>query len=421
VSNAAQLGAVLYEAETNWGEDVTTFATHRLPVLDAVDPSGLTHAKIDPNRVNQYLQDGQPHILGVMGGSFKTRMHATGHGVTTSGAFTVDALETFLSYIFSGAGAAGAGGTVTASATAGTTASGGTATALTTVASGTFTAGGLFRLGAQNDGRGNGQAGVVASHVTTTLTSLTAFDGAPSGTDVVFTGANLYLPETPTNSTVTSLRFALVTANLVYECHGCFPMAVTLKGIGPGQLPVWEIDWGVSWWRLNTAIGFPSSVTSNQYAPAACAGGSLFINDVGTATRAAANKRVYRDLSIDIKLGIVPLPGPGGVNQYQNIVGARRVPSDVRWKWTEDADAKTLTPVLESYFLGATSKHALVTLSPINGQSVSAYAPNLRVVGARPVQKAFNKINSIMVECEANTGPTSTSELTLSATRFFYS
>lgn len=416
MSNAGELGAVLYEAETNWGEDVTTFATHRIPVLGPIDASGLKHDKIDPQRLTQYLQDGTAWILGPMGGSFKTRIWATGHGAALTGAVTVDAIETFLSYVF---------GKITATATDGTTASGGTATALTTDASATFHAGagGIFRLGALGDARGGGQAGVVSSHVLTTLTSLVAFDAAPSGTDAVMPCQNLYIPESSNDAStaITGLRFLLMTANYKYECHGCYPISVKLTGTNPGEIPAWEIEWGVSWWRYTTAGTFPSSVTSNQHMPAPNTGGSFFINDVGTATRAAANKRSCRSFGVDITLGIVPLMGPGGVNPYQTIVGAKRVPSVIKVNWSEDSEAATASPTLDGYFTGSTRKHALATLNPTNGASIALYFPNLCITGARPVQTVTDRINRIAVEAIAYTGPTATSELTLSAMRIGYS
>jgi len=63
---------VSYAAESAWGEDVATFAT-RLGVLDVVELSGLTQAKIDPGFTNQYRNQGQQKISGPMGGIFKTK------------------------------------------------------------------------------------------------------------------------------------------------------------------------------------------------------------------------------------------------------------------------------------------------------------------------------------------------------------
>lgn len=412
MSNAAELGALLYEAEASFGEDVTTFATHRLPLLDAVDCSGLTHDKLDPQRVVQYLQEGTPHIIGVQGGSFKIRMHAHGHGSSTSGALSTDPIETFLgTFVF---------GKLTQSAASGTTASGGTASAPTTVASATFTAGALCRIGALGDARGNGQAAAISTHVTTTLSLLTAIDASPSNGDVIYTGVNLYLPESANDAStsITGFRALLATWNLRYECHGCYVKSLKLGGTGHTQTPYWEIEIGVSWWRPSTAGAMPSTVTQNAYNPAPNASGSMFLNDVGTATRA---KRTFRDLTIDIELGIVPLFGPGGVNQYQSTVGAKRVPSKIKVGWTEDADAATATPTLDGFWSATAKKHMLVTLNPTNGASLAIYFPQLCITGRRPVQMATDRINRMRIEAMAYTGPTNTSELTLSAMRVLYS
>lgn len=414
MSYAGALGAVLYEAETSWGEDVTTFATHRIPLLDAIDVSGLRHDKIEPNRVVQLLQGGTLAIPGVMGGSFRTRVWATGHGSATTGATSADAMETFKAYVFGG---------ILATAASGTTASGGTATALTTAASGTFHAGagGIFRVGTLGDARGNGQAGVVSSHITTTLTSLVAIDAAPSGTDAVMPCVNLYTIEdaTAAGATITGLRFLIMTANQKYECHGCYPMSVRFGGTNPGEVPFFDIEWGVSWWRYSTAGTFPSSVTSNQYTPAPNAAGSMFLNDVGTATRA---KRTYRSLEVNITLGVQPIAGPGGTSVYQTIVGAKRVPSEITVRWTEDADASaTATPVLDGFFTGTTKKHMLVTLNPTNGASVTFYCPNMCIVGARPVQAVSDRINRFSIEAKAYADDSRSDPLPRSAIRFGYS
>lgn len=415
MSNAYVLQALQYEPEAAWGEDVATFATHRFPLVGTVDTVSLKHDKIDPQKINQYLQDGQPHILGPMGGTLTTTIYATGHGSSTSGAVTVDALETILSYVFSGAGASGAGGTVTVAS--GTTATGGTATVPLTASASGFPAGGMCRIGAQNDARGKGQAYAISSHAANALTLLTGMAAPPNNGDVVYGGSLLYLPESPVNCNVTSIRCLVLAANLRYELHGVYPMSIALTGFNPGERPTWKITWGISWWRHSTAA-FPSSVTANQYNPAPSAGGTLFVNDVGTATRV---ERVAKQLELAIKLGVVAIEASGGVNSYQKCVGARRTPTDYRIRWIEDADANTATPVLDGFFTGTTSKHVLWTHSSVNGASVSFYAPNCRVVGARPVQRNYQNVNSLQIELEANASATTTSELTTSAVRFFYS
>jgi hypothetical protein len=405
VSNPSALGAIEYEPETNWAENVTTFATHRIPILGAVDCSGLVHTKAAPERVVQYRNDGTQWVLMTMGGSFKTRIDWPGHGASTAGAPTLDAIETYLGYVF---------GNAALSAAASTTLTGGTATVPITAASGTFSAGGLCRVGAGGlsaDGRGNGQFYPLATHVTTTLTLLAALDGAPSNGDVLYPVAMFYPSESPTATAITGLRFRLLTANLRYECHGCYPMSVTFTGLSPGERPQIEVTWGVSWWAYSTAT-FPSTVASNQYNPAPIAAGSLFVQTLGTATRAASAKRVCRSFSIEHTLGIEVLKGPGGVSPYQDIVGARRTPDRVKWRWTEDADAATATPVLPGYGTGTTFLHAMWTGSCSAGSAIGAYARRLCVSNVA-VQRAENNINRLSIEAEAYTGTTTTSDLTL--------
>ncbi len=402
MSNPSALGNIVYEAEASFGENVSTFATHRLPVLGAVDPSGLEHAKSAADRVVQYRNDNTQDVLMVQGGSFKTKLDLAGHGATTAGTPTVDPLETFFAIVF---------GNVS-NAPASTTASAGTATVLTTAASATLTPGAIFRLGTLGDTKGNGQGGVVGSHITTSLTSLTAFDGAPTSSDVVYGAYTIYPSESPTAGAVTGTRFRLSTANLSYECHGCYPTAVSLTGLNPGERPQIEITWGVSWWGYSTAT-FPSTVTSNQYSPAPVAAGSLFVADNGTATR---TKRTCRSLSIDYTLGMVPLMGPGGSSIYQACVGARRTPDKIKWTWTEDADAATVSPALPGFGTALTYKHALYTLSPTPGSSVIFSSPRLAVDNVA-VQRADGNINRLTISATACTSTVTTSDLTLSAWR----
>ncbi|HEY1813016.1 MAG TPA: hypothetical protein VGG74_11785 [Kofleriaceae bacterium] len=404
MSNPSALGAICYEAESAFGEDVTTFATARLPVLKSVDASGLKHNKSDSTRVNQRRQDGTIWNLGTMGGTFKTSLYLTGHGTSTSGAVSASKLETLLGYVI---------GTITDSPPAGTTLTGGTASIPITTASGTFPAGGLCRIGAQNDGRGNGQFLAIHDHTTTNLTLLTAMDGVPSDGDALYSANVVSSTEDPINGTgITGLRFLLQTANLQYECHGCVATAIAISGLNTGQFPTIDITWTVSWWRYSTST-FPSSVATETFQPAANAGGSLFMNAVGTATRA---KRVFRDFTLDYKLGVVMLPGPGGVNPYQMYVGARRTVDSITVSWMEDADAATTTPVLPLLGEGTAAQHVLWTGNPTAGKAMGLYFPNFNVSNVA-IQAANANINRLKITGMAYTGPLTTNDLTASAMR----
>ncbi len=403
MANPGSLGSVTYETEATFGVDTTTFATLRLPIIAPVDASGLMHSKVDSSRVVQHRNDGTQWVLATQSGSFKTKLYLPGHGSSTSGATTIASLATFLGYVF---------GNAALSASAGTTLTGGTATVPTTTASGTFSAGSVAFVGSLGDARGGGQAAAIGTHITTSLTLLTAIGGTPTNGDVLYASDMIYPSEAPTATTVQSLRFLLQTANLMYECHGCYPTAVSISGLNPGELPSIEITWAVAWWRYSTAT-FPSIVATTTDNPSAVAAGSLFINDNGTATRAV---RTYRNFQIDYTLGIETLKGPGGVNAYQDIVGCRRTPDSIKVSWMEDADAATTSPVLPGYGTASTFKHILLTTATTAGARIAMYMPRVAVTNVG-TQKVDANLNRISCEGQAYTGGTTTSDLTLSAWR----
>lgn len=409
MSNAYANGAILYEIETLHGEALATYATLQVPLIGMVDCSALKQDKVDSQRTTGYRQGGSQYILGVQGGSFKTKLWLTGHGSTTSGATTATALETLLGYVF---------GNCTISAATGTTTTAGTAVAPTTVGSGTFGAGSLARIGVIGDAKGNGQFVAVSTHVTTTLNLLTAIDGVPGASDVVFSAANIYPSENPTSTTVQPLRFQLQTANMVYSCHGCYPLTLAISGLQWGEVPTIEIEWGVSWFTEAGSITFPNnSVAQFLSNPAANAAGSIFVNDVGTATR--VKRASARNLTITYKLGMAGIPGPGGFSQFQAINAARRLNDVITVSWTEDASAQSATPPMVTDATGTTYKHVLASMSAVAGSALGFYFPQIAIT-ERPIQFSDNGRNSFRFTGEAITGPTTTSDLTLSAMRMAF-
>jgi hypothetical protein len=399
MSNPSSLGAICYEAEASWGEDVATYATFRLPIIGAVDASGLEHAKEAAGRTMQYRSGGSQHVLMTMGGSFKMLLDLTGHGSTMVGSPSLEEIETFLGIVF---------GNAALSATASTTLTGGTATVPTTTASGTFSAGGLCRIGALGDGDGNGQFYAIGTHVTTSLTLLGALDDTPANGAILYPVTQIYPSSSPTSVNITGTRFLLQTANLQYECHGCYPMSVSFSGLNTGERPQIEITWGVSWWEYSTAT-FPSTVTSDHFNPAPVAAGSFNVQTLATTTR---NKRTMRGFSLDYTLGVVPLMGPGGVSAYQKIVGAARIDDQIKLTWTEDADTATTTPVLPGYGTATSSKHIEYTLSTADGSAVGFKFPKVCIDNVA-TQKAEDGQNRLTISGTAYSSDTTTSALTL--------
>jgi hypothetical protein len=411
VSNPSKRGAILYETEASFAVDTTTFATYRWPITGMVDTSGLKQNKLDTDRVTQRRQEGTPWTLGTFGGStFRSRFELPGHGSVTTGATTASLLETLLGIVF---------GNVTSSGTGDTFTGAGTAAAPGTTAANGLVAGSLIRGGTLGDAKGNGQFVAVASHAANVATLFTAFDAVPTAANVLYSAVNVYPSEAPTSTTIQSIRVLLQTANLCYELHGVVPTNVSLGGFKAGQVPFIEVTWAVAWWRYSTQT-FPNAVATETFMPAPTAAGSLFVNDVGTTTRAAANLRRYTDLTIDYKLGVELVVGPGGVNQFQELVQAIRTVDEIRVSWIENADAQTLTPVLPGYGTATTFKHVLLTHNPTATKAMGIYMPNVCVTNVA-VQYQDQNINRLKVEGMAYTGTTTTSDLTASAFRMAFS
>ncbi len=406
----SQYGSIRYATETTFGEDVDT-VSNRIPIIGRVDLSGLTHPMIDPGTTKQYFNDGSQRILGTMGGSFTTEFMLTGAGASTSGAVpTVTEFITLLGAVI---------GNTAASASSGTTLTGGTATVPTTTASGTFSAGSMCRVGAAQDGDGEGQFYAIATHVTTTLTLLNGLWGAPVNGAVMYTGRMVYPYETVSTGTpITGLKFQLHTANYQALCHGCWPTSVSLSGLGPSQQPKMSITWGLSWFEFKAST-FPVTTTTDTTPGMSVAGGSLFMNDVGTATSALVTG--MRDFEFNLSLNCVPLMGTGGVNNYHAIVAAKRLGLSAQVVITEDAEAATTTPTRFTHQQTddntRTNKHICYSLNTRNGGSFGIYCPNMRLAD-NPVITEMDGINVVKTTWDCLRGTTTTNDLTLSAFRF---
>lgn len=378
----------------------------RIAITAPVDVSGLQHAMQDPARVTQYLQETTPGIPAIMGGSFTLTGYLCGHGSTTAGAVTASDLAAFLGW------AVGANSVTFAS---GTTISGGASTVanLVTAASGTGAPGGLFRLGAKGDTDGDGQWNVIGTHTLTDLVPLFEVPAAPANAAVVYSANNVYTVEDSTAVAITGGRFQILTANNQYICHGCHPTAVSLTAGKPGEVPMWSVTIGVSWFEPR-ADTFPDVTALTTHTPAPVAGGSLNLQTVGTATRAALS---VRDFSVDIQLGIAPLYGPDAPNAYARIVGARRTPSKIMVSMTVDAAAASTTPTYWTNWLAGSAYHLLYSMSTGDGTATALYMPRVYYRGDRPTQTDLDGLNRVRLSFEAGTGPTATSALTQSALR----
>jgi hypothetical protein len=399
MSRPSRAGAVCYEPESAWGEDVTTFAT-RVQTLGEVDASGLNHDKITPDRTVQFRNEITPGVDGIIGGEFKTRFALTGHGSTTATTIVLNALETLLGKVFGNVAAAFSAANTTLTGT-------GTKSAPGTTAANGIVAGSLVRIGALADGRGKGQFYGCASHSASVANLINELAGNPVNGDIVYNPGNIFGSESPTATDIIGQRFLLQTANLSFECHGCYPKAVTFSDLQPGeQMPSIEITWGVSWWRFSTAT-FPSAVAVQTFAHAPVASGSLFMNAQGTATRVV---RDVRSFTLTYTLGIVELKGPGGVHANQVTVGCRRTQDQISMEWVEDADAQTATPDLATKWSANSPLSVVYTLSAADGSSVGFMWRYCVPDGPKPVQMSMDGLNRIRWRMRAGTDNTKSTD-----------
>lgn len=408
MSRSSKLQAVLFNTETTWGEVATTFGT-RLHCIGPVDTSGFKQEKLEPDRIVQYVNEITPGCDGILGGEFKIKLMLTGHGSTTAGAITLNALETVLGNVI---------GNVAAASSAGTTASGaGTATAPATAAVSGYTAGSLARVGAIADGRGGGQFHAVASHATSVLTLLTALGAAAIAGDVVYNPAVIYPTEHPTASNaVVGTRWLIQGANQQYECHGCYPKSFTISGTNPAEEPSVEITYGVSWWRAVATPVFPSAVPVQTFPHAPVAAGSFFLADFGVATRPVPRIDM-RSFSLTVELGIVELKAAGGNNAYQAVLGCARVPSKITGEFVVDAEDATATPAYAAWWSTNTPRHLLYTLSAADGTSVAIYLPWIVPAGDKPTQMDMDGLNRVRCSFRAGTDVSKATDLARSAFR----
>ena len=408
MSNPSALGSVCYESESSWAENVTTFTTLRIPTRNAIDPKTILHEKLDTMRTSQYRSDGSDKVLGCQGGTLVMQSPLCGHGSTTAGSVTITAYETFLGRIF--------GGTSAVSFAAGGTVTGGTANIPTISTSGTGVAGSLAFVGTRGDTDGEGQGFAFSGHSGNNLTLLTNLAGSPVNGALVGAPSMIFPTTSPTSTSITGTRFLVQSGNTHYRLHGCYPSAVSISGLSPGELPVIDHTWGISAWGYSTAT-FPSTVSTETANGAVVSSGSLWVNDVGTATH--AGYRECLNFTVNYTLGVQPIDASGGVFQYQKTVAAVRTPDVIKLSWTERADANTLTPTLPGYGTGTTRKHVLYTCSTADGSRIAFYFPSVCIDNVA-TQGSTNGVNTFTIEATAYVGPTLTTELTRSPMRIAF-
>lgn len=408
MSRSPALGAAAYAAEASFCEAVSTFGT-RLSILNRVDIGGFKRPMLPSDRVTVYRNQVLPGIAGPRGGEFKVKLYLPGHGSTCTGAVTLTDLETLLGLTF---GRDATSDSKAASSSGGTTATaGGTTTSLNVAQASGFLPGSVARAGVLGDGRGGGHPFVVTSHATSVIAAATALPAALAASDIVTSPVNISVPEGPTTNTITSTRWLLQTANGQVEAHGCYPKSVDIASTN-AQLPTVEITFGCAWWDYYSGT-FPPAGTMQTHTPAIVAAGSFNLGTVGSSAR---NMLDVRDFKLSYSLNVVEEMGPGGVHADQPVTGCVRGRDSIAVEITLDSGAASTTPLLKTMWEGG-PYWLLYSLSMVDGSSVTFYLPYLTPSGDMPTQMDMDGINRGKLSLIAGTGPTTTSELTLSALR----
>lgn len=403
MSGPSALQHVLYEAESAYAEEVTTFATARLPVKNMIDTRGLTRGKVAPEWTVDRRNDGNGHIKGENDVTWSMSGWLPGHGSSTAGTgLSMSNLGTWLGTII-GHGAL--------AHTAGTTADGtGTTTAPGVALASGYAPGSILPIGARGDGDGGGQFYRVLSHSASALNLANALPATLANGAVIRTSEHLYTRDTVT--TMTTARYQIGTANQRYNIHGGFGESINLTGFNTGQLPMWEASMRGAAAYPTTGGAFPTATAAVLHRPGVVANGSFMLAEVGATTRTTYD---VRDFQIALTLGVQADKAPGGVWPGQTIQAVRRVTDTLTGSFLVDASTASASPFWHSAWDDETKEYQLLyTCSLDDGKAIAISIQRLCLTGPRPAQLDDNRINRVPVEFTAYSGATTTTDLTSS-------
>ena len=403
-ANPSASGALLYADESSFDESSTTF-DERLPVINPINEmtAGLQQGTVESTRTLQYQNDDRHGFKGVQRASFPIELWMTGHGSATTGAISATDLATFLGRCIGNSSAASAGGTVTGTPTDADTFS---------LTGHTFADGALCRIGSIGDSRGEGQFYRLDDPDTPSdPIVLNALAGTPNASDVVYAPELVYPNESPTSTAPTSMRFQMQTANQRYNVNGAWCSGLELIDWSPGRTPRVRANMSAARWTEESSSTFPTTTSTDAFAAAPVAGGSFFLQAVGTTTRATYD---IRDFQANINIETVPVLGPGSGNSHVDIIGVRRGKCMLSFTVTLDAETAGTQTFADIWNTSANSRsyyHVMYTLSAEDGTAVGLYCPKVMITGTRPVQSDIDGLNRIQVSFRAVTGGTSDTAL----------
>ena len=344
-----------------------------IPILDATFE--MPHERImDGAAQSRIAKRGMSHIGAHQPGTLTLRMYAYGHLTTAAGALTETTLQQLIGDGLRGNDVSMVGTTISGAAS--------TTTTLNVADSSGVGVGDIVRGGVKGDARGEGQAYAVASitdGAPDTIVLLTATNAAMTTAGDVVHGVQMaYFDE---DVTATTKSFAMLHAGTGEQwiAHGCELSGLKIT-YPMGGTPEAELTYRVADYQ-RSAITFPNATALGDDFCAPVAGGSFFINDVGTTTRALITPS---RVELNITLGLEPIIGPGStLGTYGFITGWVRtafnatVTVDKPWATDEETFWDTANQSI-------TAKHILFTASAVNGRAIGFRAPRVLPSGQRP-------------------------------------
>jgi hypothetical protein len=400
--NIFALQEIAVADESGFAPNTTTWTT-RFPTLEPPQVS-LNQTRITDTSLRSRMNEESLSHIGAQDCSISFKTYNSGHGTATTGALSATWQYNLLKDGLGGGSATQVGGTVNVATSA---------TQFSTTGVTTAT-GSIIRVGAKGDGRADGQAAVV--NVAATATMLTALPATPQAADVIYATLMAYHDES-VSQTLTTKRFLVshIDTGAQYALHGCQLANVSFE-YPIGGMPTITWTYQGAWWQ-RVADTTPSARSLEAHNCAPIAGGRMFKQTFGTATAAVLEPA---SVSLSLDMGLQPKPGPGGVSNYQSIIGWSRSmvkPSlTVQVPWSTAYETTWLL-ANASY----TYEHILFNFHGADTTNGGFYLPRVFQKGQRPSYPVeVNGQNYVSVTYQGTESTTTTNELTRSAIRFFF-
>ena len=407
-----RLRELIYNDEASFLENANSFgsntyaSTNRIPFIEA--SVSLSQERMSDQTVQERKNASRAGYLGLRSGTLEFTTYVPGVD-GGAGAPTATWFHTLLGDGLGGKLSADDGGTVSSSTDADTF----VVTGVTAI-----TAGSIIFVGTKGDTNGDGQPGAVSTHSGGNVQLLTALPDTPGNTDIVRTALHQY--PTNTNPTVTK-RFLMMhaTSGASYQMLGCQLDSISFDiPVGDGGPIKATLRYQCALWdqaAASSPSALPSGFTMPACDTAVIAGGSLFKNTVGTATRATVQAS---SVNLSLAMGLIAERGPSAAQHpYTNICGwvsTGCIPTltyTQPWSSTEKAD----------FDLDGSStvhKHFLFNATSTVGRRFAFYIRKAYPVGSRPTVTDMNGLLHQTVTYQGTDSDVTTSELTRSAITF---